>query len=346
MEDLQISLLKRLLRRYPKKEKEPSVPPKQELITFIGEAYAGKTTILHRLRTGEFYGSTVRTMGLNVDSFEYRNVQFQAFDLGGQESFHMIWGDYLRLSSAVVFVVDCSNPDSFESSKAALYSAMPNIPSNAVLLIAANKADVSGVDPYVTLLKHFDLYDIQQKGGFRAINIFHMSTKTGANFYQAFDWLIETLTGEIILPNINIHNICIYQTDSGILVGSSSSTQGQSHYDPALLTSMFSAVNTFAEASMGAGVREILMKRSKTAGIDEVSDNYKLVRIEESDFSVILIVDESDSMRRGIQIGKDLLVWTRLKIPETTRLIELIDGEEIQTYLENKFPEDLALATA
>ena len=340
-------MLKRLFRRHSKEEKTSPAPSKQELITFIGEAYAGKTTILHRLRTGEFYSSTVRTMGLNVDSFEYRNVQFQAFDLGGQESFHMIWGDYLRLSSAVVFVVDCSNPQSFPSSKAALYNAMTSIPENAVLLIVANKADISGVDPYVTLLKHFDLYDIQQKGNFRAINIFHMSAKTGSNFYQAFDWLIETLTGEIILPNIHIHNVCIYQTDSGLLIGSSSPTQGQgqSHYDPALLTSMFSAVNTFAEASMGAGVREILMKRSKTASRDEVSDNYKLVRVEESDFSVILIVNESDSMRKSVKIGKDLLVWTRIKIPRREVLIEQIDGEEIQTYLTMKFPDDLILAS-
>lgn len=283
-------------------------------------------------------------MGLNVDSFEYRNVQFQAFDLGGQESFHMIWGDYLRLSNAVVFVVDCANPNTFASSKAALYNAMPNIPENAVLLIAANKADISGIDPYVTLLKHFDLYDIQQNGNFRAINIFHMSAKSGVNFYQAFDWLIETLTGEIILPNINIHNICIYQTDSGLLIGSSSPTQGQSYYDPALLTSMFSAVNTFAEASMGAGVREILMKRSQTAGLDEISDNYKLVRVEESDFSVILIVNESDSMRKSVSIGKDLLIWTRLKIPDPNTLFDQIDGTEIQNYLETKFPEDMAKA--
>ena len=91
-------MLKRLFRRHSKKEKTPSLPSKQELITFIGEAYSGKTTILHRLRTGEFYGNSTRTMGLSVDSFEYRNVKFQAFDLGGQESFHMIWGDYLKCS--------------------------------------------------------------------------------------------------------------------------------------------------------------------------------------------------------------------------------------------------------
>ncbi|MHA2227029.1 MAG: ADP-ribosylation factor-like protein [Candidatus Hodarchaeales archaeon] len=337
-------MIKRLLKRHKKEDKKPTESSQEEtqLITFIGEAFAGKTTILHRLRTGEFYASSTRTLGLNVDAFEYRGVKFQAFDLGGQDSFHMIWGDYLRLSSAVVFVIDCSNPENFQSSKAALYNALPNIPSNAILLIAANKADISGVNPYVALLKNFDLYDIQQKGQFRAINIFHMSAKSGSNFYQAFDWLIETLTGEIILPNVNIHNICIYQTDTGLLIGSSAQTQGQSHYDPVLLTGMFSAVNTFAEASMGAGVREILMKRSE--GQSEVSENYKLVRVEESDISVILIVDETNSMRRSVQIGKDLLLWTRLRIPdiEKASLIEQIDEQEIISYLTMKYPDDIA----
>jgi signal recognition particle receptor subunit beta len=281
-------------------------------------------------------------MGLNVEAFEYRDVRFQAFDLGGQSTFQIIWPDYLKLSKAVVFVVDCSNPDDFEASKEDLYNAIPHISSNSILLLAANKADISGVDPYVLMLKHFDLYDIQQKGNFRAVNIFHMSAKSGANFYQAFDWLIETLTGEIILPNINIYNVCIYKTESGLLVGSSAPTTGESHYDPSLLTSMFSAVNTFAQASLGAGVREILMKRGENTGIDEVNDNYKLVRVEDSDFSVILIVDESDSMRKSVTIGKDLLLWTRMKVPDSEILFDQIDETEIQTYLKMKFPEDFA----
>ncbi|MHA1227154.1 MAG: ADP-ribosylation factor-like protein [Candidatus Hodarchaeales archaeon] len=318
---------------------------KKELVTFVGLARAGKTTTLNRLRTGEFYPKPMRTLGLNIESFEYRNIQFSAFDLGGQTTFQMLWEDYLRISSAVVFVVDCSNPDDFEESKEALYSnVLPYIKQNSIMLILANKADISGVDPYVTLLKYLDLYDIQQKGRFKAINIFHTSAKTGINFYQAFDWLIETLTGEIIAPNINIHNVCIYQTESGILVGSSAFKGLKGEYDPSLLTSMFSAVNTFAQASLGAGVREILMKRSDKA---EVTGNYKLVRIEDSDYSVILIVDESDSMRRSAEIGKDLLLWTRLQVPTSENIpleydMELIDEAEIKTYLEKKFPNDLA----
>ncbi|PWI48267.1 hypothetical protein CEE45_07375 [Candidatus Heimdallarchaeota archaeon B3_Heim] len=334
-----MSLLKRLFRRREKtKDIDSKEPIAEKLITFIGLGFAGKTTILQRLRTGEFHGTSARTMGLNVDQFEYRDVAFQAFDLGGQESFHMIWEDYLRIASAIVFVVDCSNPESFEESKTALFNALPHIKPNGILLLAANKADLSGVDPYVLLLQHFDLYEIQQKGQFKAVNIFHMSAKSGVNFYQAFDWLIETLTGEVILPKINIYNVCIYKTESGLLVGTSAKEE-EVTYDPSMLTSMFTAVNTFAQASLGAGVREILMKRT---GSSELDEHYKLVRVEESDFSVILIVDESDSMRKSLKIGKDLLNWTRIQrssIDEYSAL-ETIDETEIQIYLKLKFPDD------
>ena len=345
-----MSLLRRLFRRSAKETRKGQLPKEEEitkLVTFIGLGFAGKTTILQRLRTGEFHGHATRTMGLNVDHFTYRDIKFQCFDLGGQESFHMIWGDYLQLASAVVFVVDCSNPESFEDSKKALYNALPDIKPNGILLLAANKADISGVDPYVLLLQHFDLYEIQQKGQFRAVNIFHMSAKSGVNFYQAFDWLIETLTGEVILPQIKVHNVCIYQTESGLLVGTSA-VEDEISYDPSMLTSMFSAVNTFAQASLGAGVREILMKRTGDSDF-EVDENYKLVRVEDSDYSVILIVNESDSMRKSILIGKDLLNWTRVQRQATTLDIETIDEAEIQIYLKLKYPDDfqtLKLATS
>ena len=335
-----MSLLRRLFRRSEKESEKKQVaetPEVSKLVTFIGLGFAGKTTMLQRLRTGEFHGQSTRTLGLNVDHFTYRDVKFQAFDLGGQESFHMIWGDYLQLASAVVFVVDCSNPESFEDSKAALYKALPDIKPNGILMLAANKADLSGVDPYVLLLQHFDLYEIQQLGQFKAVNIFHMSAKSGVNFYQAFDWLIETLTGEIILPQIKVHNVCIYRTESGLLVGSSR-REDEVSYDPSMLTSMFTAVNTFAQASLGAGVREILMKRT---GDSEIDENYKLVRVEESDYSVILIVNESDSMRKSLKIGKDLLNWTRIQRSSGDYLeMETIDEAEIQIYLKLKYPDD------
>ena len=89
-----MSLLRRLFRRSEKETQKTQVTEKPvvtKLVTFIGLGFAGKTTMLQRLRTGEFHGQSNRTIGLNVDHFTYRDVKFQAFDLGGQQSFHIIW---------------------------------------------------------------------------------------------------------------------------------------------------------------------------------------------------------------------------------------------------------------
>ena len=70
-----MSILKRLFRRREQpKPSEKKVTIEDQLVTFIGLGRAGKTTILHRLRTGEYFGNAARTMGLNVDFFQYKPI--------------------------------------------------------------------------------------------------------------------------------------------------------------------------------------------------------------------------------------------------------------------------------
>ena len=112
-----MSFLGKIFGRHRKKKEDVTEEKTETLITFIGLSRAGKSTIMHRLRTGEFHPNLSRTMGLNVDFFEYRDVKFHAFDLGGQTAFQELWSNYLRLSKAVVFVVDTSNPSDFLESR-------------------------------------------------------------------------------------------------------------------------------------------------------------------------------------------------------------------------------------
>jgi len=44
---------------------------------------AGKTTILYKLKLGEVV-TTIPTIGFNVESVEYRNVNFTVWDVGGE----------------------------------------------------------------------------------------------------------------------------------------------------------------------------------------------------------------------------------------------------------------------
>ena len=166
-------------------------------VAFIGLGFAGKTTILNRLRNNEFSDDSLRTMGLNVDAFDYNGIKFSAFDLGGQETFRMIWEPYVSNAIAVVYVIDSSTPDLFEESASVLHNVLSYIPDNATLLILANKSDLAGSDSLDRIVKAFDFYKLQTSTNLSRINIFYISAKTGDQFEDAFDWLAESVTKTI-----------------------------------------------------------------------------------------------------------------------------------------------------
>lgn len=166
-------------------------------VAFIGLGYAGKSTILNRLKNNEFVGDSLRTMGLNVDAFEYNGIKFSAFDLGGQETFRMIWEPYVTKAIAVVYVIDSSTSDLFSESASALRDVLKYIPDNATLLILANKSDLAGSDSLNKIVTAFDFYNLQTSTNLKRINIFYISAKTGDQFDDAFEWLAESVTTTI-----------------------------------------------------------------------------------------------------------------------------------------------------
>ena len=56
---------------------------KEVRILILGLDNAGKTTILYRLKVDQVI-STTPTIGFNVETVQYKNIQFQVWDLGGQ----------------------------------------------------------------------------------------------------------------------------------------------------------------------------------------------------------------------------------------------------------------------
>jgi small GTP-binding protein len=166
-------------------------------VSFIGLNYAGKTTILNRLRTEEFKEATMRTMGLNVDDFEYKGIKFSAFDLGGQETLRIIWEPYLRESTAVCFVIDSSDVSRYQESAEVLYSVLKFIPSKAVLILLANKSDLAPKNALHEIIQAFNFKELQESADLKAISIFYISAKTGDQFDEAFDWLADAVTDSL-----------------------------------------------------------------------------------------------------------------------------------------------------
>ena len=64
---------------------------KQEMrILMVGLDAAGKTTILYKLKLGEIV-TTIPTIGFNVETVEYKNINFTVWDVGGQDKIRPLW---------------------------------------------------------------------------------------------------------------------------------------------------------------------------------------------------------------------------------------------------------------
>jgi hypothetical protein len=59
-------------------------------ILMVGLDAAGKTTILYKLKLGEIV-TTIPTIGFNVETVEYKNINFTVWDVGGQDKIRPLW---------------------------------------------------------------------------------------------------------------------------------------------------------------------------------------------------------------------------------------------------------------
>eukprot|EP01016_Furgasonia_blochmanni_P004209 TRINITY_DN11628_c0_g1_i2.p1 TRINITY_DN11628_c0_g1~~TRINITY_DN11628_c0_g1_i2.p1 ORF type:complete len:209 (-),score=19.65 TRINITY_DN11628_c0_g1_i2:189-815(-) len=112
-------------------------------ILLIGLDGAGKTTILYQLKL-EKYISTVPTIGLNVETIQYKNLDLMVFDLGG--SVTSLWSYYFDNVDAIIFVIDSSDKDRIGQVRAELKTVIQGVKSQkCVFLFYLNKQDLPSV---------------------------------------------------------------------------------------------------------------------------------------------------------------------------------------------------------
>ena len=69
---------------------------------------AGKTSLLYRWKLGEVVTS-IPTIGFNVETIEYNNVEFTIWDVGGCDKIRPLFRHYFAGTSALVMVVDAND---------------------------------------------------------------------------------------------------------------------------------------------------------------------------------------------------------------------------------------------
>lgn len=152
---------------------------KEYKVVMVGLDNAGKTTILYKMSLGETVSSTA-TVGSNVETVRYKNIQMEIWDLGGQQSLRPFWATYYKKCDAVIMVVDSTDRARVGISKTELMTLLENEElARTPILVLANKQDLRD-----------------------AMNVEEMSSALNLHSIRNHDWHIQAccaLTGEGLL---------------------------------------------------------------------------------------------------------------------------------------------------
>jgi len=93
-------------------------------------------------RLGEIV-TTIPTIGFNVETVEYKNIQFTVWDVGGQDKIRPLWRHYFQNTQGIIFVVDSNDRDRVVEAREELQRMLNEDElRDALLLIFANKQDL------------------------------------------------------------------------------------------------------------------------------------------------------------------------------------------------------------
>ncbi|KAJ8198467.1 hypothetical protein LV164_004958 [Aspergillus fumigatus] len=160
---------------------------KEIRILILGLDNAGKTTLLYRLKIGEVV-TTIPTIGFNVESVTYRNLNFNVWDLGGQTSIRPYWRCYYANTAAVIFVIDSTDIERLGTAADEL-AAMLNEEElrDAALLVFANKQDQPGAKGAGEISEALKLGELRDRNW----SIVACSAIDGKGLDEGMDWLVN-----------------------------------------------------------------------------------------------------------------------------------------------------------
>jgi len=158
---------------------------KEARILMVGLDAAGKTTILYKLKLGEIV-TTIPTIGFNVETVEYQNVNFTVWDVGGQDKIRPLWRHYFQNTQGIIFVVDSNDRERIKEANDELKRMLNEDElKDAVLLVFANKNDLPNA------MRSNEIIDQLGLGNLTGRTWYVQSTcaTTGAGLDDGLSWL-------------------------------------------------------------------------------------------------------------------------------------------------------------
>jgi len=162
-------------------------------VALLGLERAGKTSLVKKLLKQE--DIVVRpTYGVNLENYQYRDLNFTCFDLGGHQPFRLsLWKKFIERADAVIYLVDSADHARFEESKQTFWHYINFAKQSAPVLFLANKSDLPNSKELSEINESFELDKFLRN--LRPFNIKKVSALTGQGVYSAWDWIVDVLCG-------------------------------------------------------------------------------------------------------------------------------------------------------
>ncbi len=168
------------------KDKDLFVHKKRMDMFMLGLNNAGKTTILYKLKLGEIV-TTTPTTGFNMEAFDYKDINFTAWDYGDQNKIRLLENHYKRYLPCLLFVVDSSDKERIDLAKEELQKMLEISGfETAPLLVLANKQDL-GAMSVDEVTERLGLQTLRDRNWF----VQGASCFTEDGLYEALDWMTQ-----------------------------------------------------------------------------------------------------------------------------------------------------------
>jgi ADP-ribosylation factor protein 1 len=156
----------------------------------VGLDAAGKTTILYKLKLGEVV-NTIPTIGFNVETVEYKNINFTVWDVGGQDKIRPLWRHYYANTQGLIFVVDSNDRDRVDAAREELHRIVNEDElRNTIITIFANKQDMPNAMSAAEMTDKLGLHSLKHRDWY----VQGCCATTGDGLNEGLDWMSATLT--------------------------------------------------------------------------------------------------------------------------------------------------------